>query len=185
MVLVAAADTSDNFLYVSVIVGEEVDIHRTHSKYNMNHIHMNQIQSRKEKEAIVSSFSPVGNVFSACLKVDRYLVTQRILHSSKSSSAIKKRNIEIRFNYALRKKLHDVLDPFLVRNGHHIETVEFQVDKDLHKSFNSVGLACCNVGKAHELADIIGWANHGRIENSHIGEFDFVGEVERLTRKGA
>lgn len=184
MTLIAGADTSGNLLYVSLLVGDSEDIQRMHNVHGRKRIHMSEIKSRKEKEAIVSSFNVVGNVFCACLKIDRIRVIQRI-EGNRGMNPVRKNKIENKYNYALRKKISDIIGDFLIGNGHTMETIEFQVDTDLQKSFRSVGLNCSIKGKAHELADVIGWANNGGMVIPKVCEFDCVKEIEGLTIKGA
>jgi hypothetical protein len=184
MTLIAGADTSGNLLYVSLLVGDSEDIQKMHSVHGRKRIHMSEIKSRKEKEAIVTSFKVVGNVFCACMRIDRIRIIQRI-EGNRGLNPIRKIKLENRYNYALRKKISDILENFLIENKHTLETIEFQVDSDLQKSFRSVGLNCCDKGKAHELADVIGWANNGGMTIPKVSEFDCVKDIENLTVKGA
>jgi hypothetical protein len=184
MPLVAGADTSGDLMFVSLFVGSLEDVERIHSRFGVQEIHVSKRASRSEKEALVHSLKIEGRILSACIRVDRLGVVRRI-ENIKGMNPIKKQKLENRFNYALKKKLNDILGESLTENGSSLDSIDFQVDSDLSKTLKSVGLRCCNRGKAHELADIVAWANNGRMVIARVREFDFVEELYRLTLRGA
>ena len=177
--LVAGADTSDNDQYVAIVVGEAENVDRIHGRLGVPHIHMTKFASRREKQNIAQSLALDGCIRSACFKIDRPKIIQRVERQrNKGGEFAQRRRIQVQFNYALRKRISEVFSEFVSSNGTSLSEIVFQVDHDLQETLQSTGLRCGLMSKAHELADIVGWANHASMQIENVLEFDFTKDIE-------
>lgn len=157
--LIAAADTSDNWKYVSIIIGSSEDIKAIYRILNCKDIHMRQL-SIIEKNIIIKGLTIKGDVRVVCFYVNRFQIVKEIQTKLSKKKRKSKQFIEEHYNYILKEKIRKFYQQFLVSHSTALENIAFECDADIRKTFLHLGMKPKEAHITHELADIIAYCNY-------------------------
>lgn len=187
--LVAAVDVSGdqrsgNHKFLAIVIGTEEKINAIRKNLGNNKIHMSTIKSQSAKERIISKVIFDGRESIAfCLRIDM----KHILEPIKSKRTTQKRKgqkriYRIYYNaviYLVRKRIEN----FLTSHHYAIHDVYFQCDIDCRNMIKDNGLKHDSPGSAHDLADVVAWANNRCVEPKGVIPIDLTEELKNSLEK--
>lgn len=182
MSIIAGIDLSTD-KYLGLVVGANSDILSIHDKLGIVKIHM-RMMDNQSRLAVIRRCVLKGNVRVICLRIDRSKIVKSIHNKLTRKSKFKPRKfVQNNFDYILRKLISRYIEAFITKHEITLNELPFEADQDMIKPLRTVGLKIAKEEKAHELADVIGWANHKRISISSVLEYDLTNEIEELLTK--
>lgn len=179
--LCAAADTSDNFNYISVVIGVSQDLIRLHRRLDRSDIHMRKL-SKKNKGRIINNFKCSGDVFAICLKIDRSSTVNYLYNRLKTQKH--KKYVEDQFDFVFRDILRHSCESFLHSHKLAFEEITFEIDNDLRRSFSHLGINHISPKIIHQIADLVAHCNSAKRDLENVHERDVSLEIrDKLVRR--
>jgi len=172
---------------MAIIVGKEASINRLHKSLGYNKIHMNQM-SKKQRNDVISNMRIDGTDITAlCIKTNRDIgkIANRLNRRRKRISI---RKIYYTYNHLLLSSIRNNIDKFLMAHDCHLNEIQIECDSDCIRFVKDAGLHNVEPGIAHELSDIVAWANSHSIQIPRVVELDRFDKnsthvADRLKRK--
>ena len=187
--LVAAMDVSGdqysgNHKFLAVVIGTEEKINAIVKNLGNNKIHMSMIKSKSIKDRIISEVVFDGKESIAfCLRIDM----KHILEPVKSKRTTRRRTGQSRMYriyyraviYLIRRHIEN----FLASHHYAIHDIYFQCDDDCRNMIKYNGLKHDRPGSAHDLADIVAWANNRCTEPEGVVSINLTEEIKDRLKK--
>lgn len=187
--LVAAMDVSGdqysgNHKFLAVVVGTEEKINAIVKNLGNSKTHMSMIKSKNIKDRIISEVIFDGRESIAfCIRIDM----KHILEPIKSRRTTQRRTGQSRIYriyyraviYLVRKHIEN----FLASHRYAIHDIYFQCDDDCRNMIKYNGLKHDEPGSAHDLADIVAWANNRCMEPEGVVSIDLTGAIKGYLKK--
>lgn len=175
---------SGNHKFLAVVIGTEEKINAIIRNLGSNKIHMSTIKSKDAKDRIISKVIFDGRESIAfCLRIDM----KHILEPIKSKRTTQRRTGQNRlYRIYYRTVIYfarEHIENFLTRHRYAIHDVYFQCDTDCRNMIKYNGLKCGNPGSAHDLADIVAWANNRYVEPEGVVSIDLTEELKNSLEK--
>ena len=182
----AAADTSGNVAYLSIVFGEENAIRACRSRTGHERIHMREIADRRERERIVRTLRTGNSVSAFCFRIERPTIVKRIQERLTRARRWPKPKgyVQDHFDNELRRLIAHSMTASLNAHSVTMEQLIFEIDTDLIRMFSYIGWQHVSPGEAFGLADAIAWGNNARIQlDDSIREIDISSTLESAIRK--
>lgn len=165
-------------------MGTEEKINAIVKSLGNNKIHMNMIKFKSIKDRIISEVVFDGRKSIAfCIRIDM----KHILEPIKSKRTTQRRTGQSRIYriyyraviYLVRKHIEN----FLACHRCAIHDICFQYDDDCRNVIQYNGLKHDLPGSAHDLADIVAWANNRCMEPEGVVSIELTGTIKGYLKK--
>lgn len=186
---VAAMDVSGdqysgNHKFLAVVVGTEEKINAIVKNLGNKKTHMSMIKSKSIKDRIISKVVFDGRESIAfCTRIDM----KHVLEPIKSRRTVQRRKGQNRtYRIYYRAVIHLVrkhIEYFLAPHQCAIHDIHFQCDDDCRNMIKYNGLKHDRPGSAHDLADIVAWANNRCMEPKGVVSIDLTGAIKNRLKK--
>lgn len=172
----AGADTSLNGRYISIVIGVPNDIKNMYARLGCDDIHMRKM-CKREKQKIKSNFRVVGDVFVACLEVNKASSVNMVYDRIRGSKH--KRFVENQYDTLFRDKLKQICHNFISNHNSNFDGLVFEIDKDLRKAFNHLKIQNKDPDIVHEIADIVANSNASKRNLKNVVEENISKDLKR------
>jgi hypothetical protein len=158
--LIGAADTSDDWNYISMIIGDKNDISRIRNHIDYSKIHMRNLP-KKDKDRIISKLKIKNEVFCICIQVNKWNIINDIVPRiiNRKGRESKRKYVQNQYDHVLYDEIIKLCKNFLYKHKTYINDIVFEIDNDLNKFFSFKGLKSTKPSHAHEIADVIAYCN--------------------------
>ena len=178
---VSGNTTVGNHKYLSIVIGTENSINSLFRKIGYKKIHKKSIRKNKEqKELLEKIIFDNHNNMALCLYINR----NPIMNKVKNMRKIKRKRIsEIKilrtYHYLLFQSIRDKIELFLTSHNVSITDIVFQCDSDCRNLIRDCGLKYSDEGIAHQISDVVAWANNKQQDPSGVISLDLSEELEK------
>ncbi len=114
--------------------------------------------------------------------IDHIVKKLSLLKSSKFGRATRS-EIHRRFDYALINEIRNTINDFLLKRNTSINDLVIEVDSDMRKTLKMAGLKTKEPSTAHDLADIVAWANTKNFKHKDVQDIIITNEIEQAILK--
>ncbi|MER5174603.1 MAG: hypothetical protein ABJB76_01060 [Candidatus Nitrosocosmicus sp.] len=182
--MIGAADTSDNWNHLSIIIGERDVINQIHEKLKISSIHMRNLQKR-DKDKVITKLDIKSDIFCICLVVNSGSIIDNLLEDMRRDTRQSlRKHIQEQYDHVLFDEINKLCKEFLVTHRTTIEEIGFEIDNDLRRFFRLKGLRPDNPSIAHEITDIIAYCNTKSKRLKNVKEMDISNPITvSLTRR--
>lgn len=161
-VLYGAVDETYDGLYLAFVVGNEQAILDNIHTLPTNFTHMSSVRYTPDvKKSIVDNLNLKGTILAHCVKFGLPELNSKIeaIVSTKRSK-IPQEKISRIISYRLVGKINSMYCNFAMRNGMHIQDIEFEADNEvIRRHLRDAGLKHAKTGNTHKIADCLAYAN--------------------------
>ena len=176
--IIGAADTSGNWNFISILIGNEQDICQTYSKLGYSGIHMRMLP-KPIKEKVIKRFEVTNDIFCMSINVNKSSIIRKFeIRMRRNKRESIKKYVEQQYNYVLFNEIDKICRDFLTKHNVSISEIIFEIDNDLRTFFSSNGLKFSNPSMAHEITDIIAYCNSTSRDLKRVSEKDVSDKVE-------
>lgn len=187
MIMIGAMDISYDskfdHAFMAIILGEEESLNRLHKNLGSDKFHMSKLFDIKRQKEIISKIKFDGkNNIAFCIKFNRNIkkISNMKMIKRKKISLGKINRIR---HYRLLSSTKEAIISFLIAHNYSIHDIYFQCDSDCRGFLRDVGLHYDDPGIAHQLSDVVAWANRRNIPLDGVIELDRVNETDEAVVK--
>lgn len=175
---------SGNHKFLAVVIGTEEKINAIVKNLGNNKTHMSMIKSKSIKDRIISKVIFDGRESIAfCIRIDM----RHILESVKSKRTVHRRTGQNRIYRIYYKTviflIRTYIENFLVNHHCAISEIPFQCGDDCKSMIKYNGVNHDRPGSAHDLADIVAWANNRYMEPKGVVSINLTDEIKNHLKK--
>lgn len=158
--------------HMSFVLGAEEDINRVHNRLGVSYIHMTKL-SHTKRNKIISKLLFDRGTMALCAYVEKQLIINQITNDPRFDRHRSTAVVHRHFNYILWNCMRETIEQFTADHRCDVRDIVVQCDRDMEDAALQWHMKKSHKGKAHDLADIVGWCNshHRRIRTCQ--ELDF------------
>jgi len=141
---------------------------------------------KKDKAQILNNLVIKGDVLVTCFRVNRYEIVKNTMNklSKKSKQSGGVRRVQNHYNRLLKNMIEKAYETFLTEHRLTLDTLVFECDADMRRTFSHVGIGSQEPHIVHQLADIIAYCNGKNNRIVGVRERDITEQLEvQLKRK--
>ena len=155
---------SGNHKFMAIVMGKEERIDSLVRRLGTDTIHMNKIQSRKEKTNLIEKLTfDHTECIAFCIRLERNRIFEKVYKSRQMKNRYSNSKLLRAFHYLVWRALRNYAEKFLHQHSCGVDEVVFQCDGDCRDFAKDLGWRHGHEGSAYMLADIVAWANaHGQ-----------------------
>lgn len=151
--------------YISFVLGTDEGVNRVHRRLGVNSIHMNRLSYAK-RDKIVSRLKFDAGVVAVCAYVEKQLAINSITDDPGFDRHRTKSSVHRHFGHLLWRCMRETIEKFAVDHRCEVRDIAVQCDEDMQDVVRGWRMKTSYKGKAHEIADVVGWCNshHRRVD---------------------
>lgn len=163
--------TNRHAMYISFVLGTDESINRAYKRLGVKNIHMSQL-SQTKRDKIIKRLSPDTGIVVVCAYVEKQRTINLITSDPKFDRHRNKSIVHRHFNHLLWRFMRETIEQFAADHRCEVHDISAQCDNDMLDVMRQWRVKTSYKGKAHEIADIVGWCNSHHIPINMCREID-------------